>query len=162
METDEEWGMDSEYTIDDINETKFNAKIQMGEDLHQEALRIANSMQQRAVNLEKEILEKRLSARLGKTVHLTIEDDEVKDVDHMLDDLPALNGNLNFSPGGNYGAPPANLRGNNFPISNPATSYQQAQQFPQAQQIVPQAQQSLTNNDAAISVASPQQTQDDD
>merc|ERR1712003_481047 len=71
----------------------------------------------------------------------TIEDDEVKDIDHLLDGLPALSGKLNFNPqggmnfnpqGGNFGAPqipPPNLRGsNNAYYGSPSQGYQGVKQ----------------------------------
>lgn len=141
VEDDEEYGMNTEDITSSLASLKYNSKVQMGQDLHQEALRIANHMQQRAIDMEKEILEKRLSERLGKTVHLTIEDDEVKDIDHLLDGLPALSGKLNFNPqggmnfnpqGGSFGAPqipPPNLRGsNNAYYGSPSQGYQGVKQ----------------------------------
>merc|ERR1711879_814095 len=134
---DEAFGWTTEEIRDDIKKEENQAKQEFRDDLHQEAVRISNGMQQRAINIEKEILEKRLSQRLGKIVHLTIEEDTLQDIDHLVDDLPALTGQINFSPpdkflvGGKPGA--LNLRGPVLPASpipeEPAPPNQQAQQL---------------------------------
>jgi len=87
---DEDNGYGMETIRDDMVQTEerviYNAKSQLDET----ADRMRKQMLKKAQELEKEILEKRLSERLGKQVKLIILDDEVQDVDHLLDGLTTL------------------------------------------------------------------------
>lgn len=89
---DEEDGLEYTDIRDDVYEHELGAADTVREDIDTEANRIRDSMSLRAAEVEKEILEERLSAKLGKKVKLVIVDNDIKgaEVDGLLQGLDNL------------------------------------------------------------------------
>lgn len=60
--------------------------------IHQVGEQLQGSLRQQALEIEKQILEQRLSEKLGKQVKLMIVEDEIADIDGLLDGLTTLVG----------------------------------------------------------------------
>jgi hypothetical protein len=76
-------------------------------------------MREKAQQVEMEMLEKRLSEKLGKTVKLVVIDDEIAGVDELLDGLTMLGGNDN--PGDSTGGVDGNDNASPPPPVGPNT-----------------------------------------
>jgi hypothetical protein len=94
----EELEEDAEEIIEEeITDTDMDTELEVEEateevrmKIHNSAKRIEDHLKKKTAEIEKHILEERLSTKLGKTVKLVIVEDEVEDVDHLLDGLHAL------------------------------------------------------------------------
>lgn len=78
VEEEEESGLLTDEIGADVSEQGFGAAIAVKDDIDAAAISIKDSLKARATEIEKAILEERLSAKLGKRVKLVIMDDELK------------------------------------------------------------------------------------
>ena len=107
VEQEEEEGVDAYQTERDIWTHEGESKAHIKTVMHSSEQDLESDLQERSIEAEKAILEKRLSLKLGKKVTLLINDDRdsLVDVDNMLEDLPNLRGSASnagssYSSGG--------------------------------------------------------------
>jgi len=91
---EEEMGVDTYSIEQDVEERDFGAvsRVRTGIRSSYDTYTEEGSLRHRTADIEKAILEKRLSEKLGKQVKLVVVDDEVDDLDQYLGDLPSLRG----------------------------------------------------------------------
>jgi hypothetical protein len=93
VSTEEENGYDAIEIEEDVYDDERQAVNAMKVGIHVEATHVQQSLSARATEIEKAILEERLSAKLGKRVKLVIEEDEVRPMegdDELFHGLHAL------------------------------------------------------------------------
>ena len=81
VEAEEEAGTDADEIEDDLYSEEASTVQELRDDIDQAADYLKDNMKKRAAEIEKQILEAQLSAKLGKKVKLVIVDDEVQAVD---------------------------------------------------------------------------------
>jgi hypothetical protein len=89
---DNEAGIDVTTIEDSVHENEEAAIEAIRSELGSTADQLQKALRVKAQEAEKQILEDRLSARLGKKVKLTIMDDEIDGVEELLAGLPELKG----------------------------------------------------------------------
>jgi len=107
VDAEEANGLETEEIEEDVHnqETAYTQELRVGID--EAADHVKLSMKKRAAEIEKEILEERLSIKMGKKVKLVIVDDEVQGVDELFTGLGNLAPNAaQPQTQGYYGAPP--------------------------------------------------------
>jgi hypothetical protein len=122
---DEREGLAYDDIRNDVYEYEQGAADSMRTDIDGAAQQLHDSMRQRAADMEKEILEERLSAKLGKKVKLVIVDNDIQgaQVDGLLWGLDNLvPGNNNNNNNNNNRPPPVSY------YNPPPLSAQQQQQ----------------------------------
>lgn len=92
VERDEENGYFVESIEEDVHHKEAQAIHNVKTEIDETTAQIRKAMLEKTQELEKQILEERLSKRLGKKVKLVIIEDEITGVDELLDDLTALRG----------------------------------------------------------------------
>lgn len=93
IQDDEENGMGAQEIAEDVFDQQVEVVEQMRDEIDGATDQVKESMRQHAAEIEKEILEDRLTKKLGKKVKLVIVDDQVQldsEVDNMLNGLNNL------------------------------------------------------------------------
>jgi hypothetical protein len=91
---DNEQGEGRDYaTIEsDVMDQDQDAVINVREEISNAAVDMKTGLRGRAAEIEKQILEERLSLKLGKKVKLVVVGDEIEGVDDLFNGLPSLGG----------------------------------------------------------------------
>jgi hypothetical protein len=91
---DNEQGEGRDYTTieNDVFDQEQDAVINVRDEISDAAVDMKTGLRGRAAEIEKQILEERLSLKLGKKVKLVIVDDEIEGVNDLFNGLPSLGG----------------------------------------------------------------------
>lgn len=92
VDIEEAEGINKEEIARDIYNQEPEEVAAVHTRIHQVGEHIHGSLRQQALEIEKQILEQRLSEKLGKQVKLMIVEDEIADIDGLLDGLTTLVG----------------------------------------------------------------------
>jgi hypothetical protein len=145
VDNEEAEGQDYRTIENDVMDQEQDSVIHVREEISDAAIDMKTGLRGRAAEIEKQILEERLSLRLGKKVKLVVVGDEIEGVDDLFNGLPSLGGS------------PANGAGNGG-YSNNAPQQQQQQQGGYGNNA-PQQQQQQQQGGYRNNVPQPQQQQ---
>ena len=101
VQKDEAKGFDAQEIADDVQDQEVQVVDHMRSAIDGATDEVKETMRKHAAEIEKEILEDRLTKRFGKKVKLVIVDDQVQ-LDSEVDNM--LNGLNNLVPNGQYGS----------------------------------------------------------
>jgi hypothetical protein len=157
VDTEQEEGVSYGTIENDVMASDQAAVIRVRDEISDEATAMRASLRGRAAEFEKEVLEERLSERLGKKIKLVVVDDEIQGIDELFNGLPSFGGspaNGGYRPQQQQqgGYRPQQQQGGYRPQQQQQGGYrpqqqqggyrpQQQQQRPQQQQQQPQQQQ---------------------
>jgi hypothetical protein len=103
VDNEEAEGMGYATIENDVMDQEQDAVINIREQISNAAVDMKTGLRGRAAEIEKQILEERLSLRLGKKVKLVVVGDEIEGVEDLFDGLPSLGGSpSNGSGNGGY------------------------------------------------------------
>ena len=150
VDTEEEAGLDAADIESDVLEQEAMSVGDVRSGIDMAAMDVKGSLKARAAEIEKEILEERLSAKLGKRVKLVIMDDEVQGVDELLTGLNNLAPGAPVTQAYNpYSAAP--------PPQQPAATTSSYYGAPPAQPVTPAYGSASTSTSTAYGAAAPAQ-----
>jgi hypothetical protein len=92
VDTEEEAGQDYNTIGNDVMAQEQDAALHVREEISDAAGDMKAGLRGRAAEIEKEILEERLSLRFGKKVKIVIVDDEIQGVDDLFNGLSSFGG----------------------------------------------------------------------
>jgi len=145
VDIEEMEGEDYEFIEGDVMIRKQDAILHVREEISDAAVDMKTSLRGKAAEIEKEILEERLSKRLGKKVKLVVVDDQIQGIDDLFNGLPIIGASQPYGNGGYAGAGNGGFQNNNGGGGGGNGGYringgyrtQQQQQQPQQQQQRP-------------------------
>jgi hypothetical protein len=92
VDNEEAGGKDYATIENDVMDQEQDAVMHVREEISNAAVDLKTGLRGRAAEIEKQILEERLSLKLGKKVKLVIVDDEIEGVNDLFNGLPSLGG----------------------------------------------------------------------
>ena len=135
---DELSGYGAEEIQTDLYEQELQGANAIRDDIDSAADNAKTMMKKRAAEIEKEILEERLSQKMGKRVKVVIVDDEVKGIENDVNNLLQGLNTLAPPPQGGYGMPPQQQSPYGAaPVQQSSSIYGYGMQQPPAQPAAP-------------------------
>jgi hypothetical protein len=160
VDNEEAEGNDYRTIENDVMDQEQDSVINVREEISNAAVDMKTGLRGRAAEIEKQILEERLSLRLGKKVKLVIVGDEVEGVDDLFNGLPSLGGSTaNGAGNGGYRNNALQQQQQQGGYRNNVPQQQQQQQQGGYRNNVPQQQQQQQQGGYRNNVPQPQQQQ---